>query len=66
MAEWKSFKLDSDVPTCIVPRRTMKMRNQTMILGPTIAAELRAWCDWWDAPSNSPQSDVVPISRGIA
>ncbi len=46
-AEWKEFDLDSDEPSWVVPRKKMKMRDRKhdhrVLLGPTIAAELRAW-----------------------
>ena len=46
-AEWSEFDLDGDTPRWIVPRNKMKMRHRIndhiVYLGPTIAAELRAW-----------------------
>jgi integrase len=49
MAEWSEFDLDSETPKWIVPRKKMKMRHRVndhiVYLGPTIAAELRAWRD---------------------
>jgi integrase len=46
-AEWKEFDLDSDTPAWTVPRKKMKMRERKhdhrVLLGPTIAAELRIW-----------------------
>lgn len=46
-AQWNEFDLDSDVPQWIVPRAQMKAKQRQfdhkVILGPTIAADLRAW-----------------------
>jgi integrase len=46
-SEWDEFELDGDLPSWIVPRRKMKMRDRKhdhrVLLGPTIAADLRAW-----------------------
>jgi len=46
-ADWKEFNLDSDTPTWTVPRAKMKVRERKhdhkMLLGPTIAADLRMW-----------------------
>ena len=46
-AEWREFHLDADQPNWVIPRAKMKARDRThdhkIILGPTIAAELREW-----------------------
>jgi integrase len=47
-AQWKELALDGDVPTWTVPRAQMKMQDgrahdHKVLLGPTIAAELRRW-----------------------
>lgn len=46
-AEWPEFDLEADVPTWIIPRRKMKARDRhhdhKIILGKSIAAELRQW-----------------------
>jgi integrase len=46
-AEWKEFDLDCATPEWVIPRRKMKAKDRThdhrIILGPTIAAELREW-----------------------
>lgn len=46
-AEWKDFELDTDVPCWTIPRATMKAREREhdhrVLLGPTIARELREW-----------------------
>jgi integrase len=46
-AEWKEFDLDGDLPSWTVPRNKMKARDRTydhrVLLGPTIATELRIW-----------------------
>ena len=46
-AEWREFELDSDMPSWTVPRKKMKTRvrkhDHKVLLGPTIAAELRIW-----------------------
>src|SRR6266446_3997857 len=46
-ADWKEFLLDCDNPMWIIPRNKMKMRDRhhdhRVMLGPTIAAELRSW-----------------------
>lgn len=47
LAEWSEFDLAASPPLWIVPRAKMKMKDRKhdhkIILGPTIAAELRAW-----------------------
>jgi integrase len=47
MAEWPEFALEVDVPTWTIPREKMKAKDRQhdhiVYLGPTIAAELRAW-----------------------
>ena len=47
MAEWPEFELEVDVPTWTIPREKMKAKDRQhdhiVYLGPTIAAELRAW-----------------------
>ncbi len=47
MAEWKEFHLDAEIPTWIIPRKKMKSQDRDhdhkIILGATIAAELRTW-----------------------
>jgi integrase len=46
-AEWSEFDLDAKVPRWIIPRMKMKVQDRqgdhTVILCPTIAAELRQW-----------------------
>lgn len=46
-AEWSEFDLDAKVPVWLIPRRKMKAQDRPhdhkVILGPSIAAELRAW-----------------------
>jgi integrase len=46
-AEWPEFDLDSDVPRWTIPRSKMKAKDRKydhkVLLGPTIAAELRTW-----------------------
>jgi integrase len=46
-AEWPEFHLDDETPTWIIPRLKMKAKNRhhdhKVVLGPTIAAELRSW-----------------------
>jgi integrase len=46
-AEWPEFDLEAMPPTWIIPRSKMKVggrpHDHKIILGPTIAAELRAW-----------------------
>lgn len=46
-AEWPEFDLDSETPSWTVPRQKMKMRDRKhdhrVLLGPTIAADLRTW-----------------------
>ena len=48
-AEWREFDLDADVPEWVIPRAKMKAQDRhhhhRIILGPTIAAELREWRD---------------------
>jgi integrase len=46
-AEWPEFLLDAEVPEWRIPRQKMKVRGRTfdhrIVLGPTIANELRIW-----------------------
>lgn len=46
-AEWSEFRLDAEPALWVIPRRKMKAKDRThdhtIILGPTIAAELRNW-----------------------
>jgi integrase len=46
-AEWREFDLDGDVAMWVIPRAKMKAQDRAhdhkVILGPTIASELRAW-----------------------
>jgi len=46
-AEWPEFHLDAEIPTWIIPRGKMKARDRDhdhkIVLGPTIAGELRNW-----------------------
>lgn len=47
-AEWSQFDLDAKPPAWVIPRSLMKRRDDRahdhkVILGPTIAQELRAW-----------------------
>jgi integrase len=46
-AEWQEFDLDGERPIWVIPRTKMKARDRIhdhkVYLGPTIAAELRAW-----------------------
>lgn len=46
-AEWSEFVLDTDVPLWVVPRAKMKAKGKKhdhrILLGPTIAADLRSW-----------------------
>ena len=46
-ARWSEFQLEADPPTWTIPRAKMKARDRShdhvVVLGPTIAAELRAW-----------------------
>ena len=46
-AEWPEFELESDHPSWTIPRRKMKSKDRVhdhrILLGPTIANELRAW-----------------------
>lgn len=48
-AEWKELHLEADPPQFVIPRAKMKAQDRQhdhrIILGPTIAAELRAWRD---------------------
>jgi integrase len=48
-AEWREFHLDGDPPVWIIPRAKMKAQDRAhdhkVILGATIAAELRIWRD---------------------
>jgi integrase len=48
-AEWPEFHLDDETPMWVVPRRKMKAKDRhhdhKVILGSTIAAELRSWCE---------------------
>lgn len=48
-AQWSEFDLDSTTPSWSIPRAKMKVRERDhdhrVLLGPTIAAELRAWRD---------------------
>lgn len=48
-AEWKEFHLDTEPAEWVIPRAKMKARERhhdhKIILGPTIAAELRQWRD---------------------
>lgn len=47
--EWTELDLDSDPPIWTIPRQQMKVKDRpfdhSVILGPTIAAELRRWRD---------------------
>lgn len=46
-AEWSEFDLDGEIPRWTVPRERMKVRDRhhdhAVLLGPTIAGELRSW-----------------------
>jgi integrase len=46
-AKWEEFDLDAEPATWTIPRRQMKVKERhhdhRVILGPTIAAELRRW-----------------------
>ncbi|MBI3935546.1 MAG: integrase arm-type DNA-binding domain-containing protein [Betaproteobacteria bacterium] len=46
-AEWSEFALDTETPVWVIPRKKMKAQDRQhdhkVILGPTIAAELREW-----------------------
>jgi integrase len=46
-AEWAEFTLDDEIPAWTIPRAKMKSKDKhhahRILLGPTIAAELRAW-----------------------
>lgn len=46
-AEWKEFDLDADPPQWVIPRAKMKAQDRhhdhRIVLGKTIAAELREW-----------------------
>jgi integrase len=46
-AEWSEFNLESDSPSWTIPRSKMKSKDRThdhrILLGPTIANDLRAW-----------------------
>lgn len=46
-AEWREFDLDAEIPIWIIPRAKMKSQDRQhdhkVILGPTIAEELRTW-----------------------
>ncbi len=46
-AEWAEFDLDADIPSWAIPRAKMKARarphDHRVLLGPTIARELRDW-----------------------
>jgi integrase len=46
-AEWSEFDLDGEAPSWTIPRSKMKARDRQhdhrILLGPTIAAELRRW-----------------------
>lgn len=48
-AEWHELDLDGEVPTWTIARAKMKVKKRKhdhrIVLGPTIAAELRAWRD---------------------
>lgn len=47
MAEWPEFHLDAEVPRWVIPCAKMKAQNRhhdhKIILGPTLAEELRQW-----------------------
>lgn len=47
VAEWPEFHLEAEHPQWVIPRAKMKAQDREhdhkIILGPTIAAELRAW-----------------------
>lgn len=47
VARWEQFTLDGDTPTWTIPRAEMKAKERpfdhSVLLSPTIAAELRAW-----------------------
>jgi integrase len=69
-ADWREFNLDADVPTWIIPRAKMKAKGRVhdfkIILGPTIARELREWRDNVGARGLvfvSPTSDRKGITR---
>jgi integrase len=46
-AEWSEFDLEAEIPTWTIPRSKMKVQDRdrphVIVLGPTIAAELREW-----------------------
>jgi integrase len=46
-AKWSEFDLEGDTPSFTIPRARMKVRDRThdhrVLLGPTIAQELRSW-----------------------
>lgn len=46
-AEWPEFHLDADIPMWVIPRKKMKAQDRDhdhkIILGPTIATDLRNW-----------------------
>lgn len=70
LAEWPEFRLDDDVPTWIIPRKKMKAQDRhhdhKIILGPTIAAELRSWRSIAGAKGYlfpSPTDSKHPITR---
>ena len=46
-AEWSEIDLESDIPSWTLPRKKMKSKDRThdhrILLGPTIANDLRAW-----------------------
>lgn len=55
-AEWSEFRLDLETPEWVIPRTKMKAQDRhfdhVVILGPTIAAEIRAWHALNGAPAH--------------
>lgn len=69
-ARWPEFDLEGDVPSWTIPRAKMKAQDRQhdhkVILGPTIAAELREWKALTGGKGNvfpSPAMPSQPISR---
>lgn len=70
-ARWDHFDLDSKTPTWTIPRAQMKSKHShrpphTVLLSPTIAAELTAWRDATSTRGylfKSPTGSGEPISR---
>jgi integrase len=64
-AQWKEFDLGGETPSWTVPRARMKVKDRLhdhrVLLGPTIAAEMRAW-----AKASGGRGYVFPSPTGRA